>query len=165
MGQGMMGGPSPAQSGPCYGMGPGKPGQGMGPGAMGYGMGPGMMGPGTMGHGGMGAGMMHGVLWSLDLSDSQRSQILKVQDDLRRKNWDLTGKSQDEMAKLRDSYLAAGKLDRKAILDTYKRIDELRLQRIDNALDATEKIESVLSAEQRDQLKRRAPWWAGELVH
>jgi len=165
MGPGMMGQQPAPGGGPGYGMGPGMMGRGMGPGAMGYGMGPGMMAPGMIGGRGMGAGMMHGVLWSLDLGDAQRSQILKIQDDLRRKNWDLMGKSQDEMAKLRDSYLAAGKRDRKAILDTYKRIDELRLQRIDNALDAAEKIESVLTADQRDQLKRQAPWWARELAH
>ena len=145
---------------PAPGMGPGMMGYGMGPGMMGGMMGPGMMG----GYGGMGSGMMGSALWSLDLNESQRGQILKIQDDVRRKNWDLMGKSQDEMAKLRDDYLAAGKLNRKAILDVYKRIDELRLQRIDNTLDAAERIQNVLTAQQRDQLNRWAPWWAGDLV-
>lgn len=155
MGPGMMGG----MMGGYGGMGPGMMGGMMGPGMMGYGMGPGMMG----GYGGMGAGMMGGALWSLDLNDSQRSQILKIQDDARRKNWELLGKSQDETAKLRDGYLASGKLDRKGILDAYKRISDLRLQRIENTLDATEKMENVLTAQQRDQLKRWGPWWAADL--
>jgi hypothetical protein len=46
----------------------------------------------------------------------------------------------------------------------YRRIADLRLQRIDNALDAAEKIENVLSTQQRDELKRRAPWWAADLA-
>jgi Spy/CpxP family protein refolding chaperone len=137
------------------------------------GMGPGMMGGGMMGGGMMGGGMMGGMmgqgmmmdraLSSLDLSDAQRSQVLKIQDDVRHQNWDLTGKTQDEMAKLRDAYLAGSTQNRQAILDTYKRIDELRLHRIENVLDAQQKIESVLTAQQRDQLKRVGPWWAQDL--
>jgi len=163
MGQGMMGGHGGMMGPGGYGGMMGGYGGMMGPGMMGgYG---GMMGPGMMsGYGGMvGHGMMGGALWALDLNDTQRAQILKIQDDARRKNWDLMGKSQDEMAKLRDTYLASGKLNRKAILDSYKRIDELRLQRIDNTLDAAEKIESVLTTQQRDQLKRWSPWWGADL--
>jgi len=175
MGPGMMGG-----YGPGYGMGPGMmggygPGYGMGPGMMGggmmggygqgYGMGPGMMGgmmgPGMMGgygHGyGMGAGMMGGGLWSLDLNDSQRSQIAKIQDEVRRKNWDLMGKTQDETAKLREAYFS-DKRDRAAILGAYKKLGELRLQRIENSLAAAEKLEGVLTKEQREKLRRSGPW-------
>ena len=136
----------------------------MGPGMMrgqGYDNHPGM-GPGMTG-GMMGRGMVGRALSSLDLSDSQRSQILKIQDDVRHQNWDLMGKSQDEMAKLRDAYLAGSTSNRKAILDTYKRIDELRLKRIENVLDAQEKIENVLTAQQREQLKGWGPWWAEDL--
>jgi len=141
------------------------PAPGMGPGMMHgqpydhpHGMSPGAMG-GMMGH-----GMMVGrALSSLNLSDSQRSQILKIQDDVRHQNWELMGKSQDEMAKLRDAYLAGSTANRKTILDTYKRIDELRLQRIGNVLDAQEKIENVLTVEQRGQLKSWGPWWAEDL--
>jgi Spy/CpxP family protein refolding chaperone len=166
MGPGMMGG-----YGPGYGPGGGRgygPGYGMGPGMMGggmmgaYGMGPGMMGPGTMGgYGlgyGMGPGMMGGSLAALDLTDAQRAQINKVRDEVRRKNWDVMGKMQDETAKLRDAY-AADKRDRAAILGAYKRIGELRLQRIENAFDAREKIEGVLTKEQREQLRRWGPGW------
>jgi Spy/CpxP family protein refolding chaperone len=116
-----------------------------------------MMGGGMMGGGMMGGGM--GGLWRLDLTDTQRQQVLKVQDELRRKNWDLLGKQQDEQAKLRDAYLASGKRDRAAIIAAYKRIGELRVQRIENSLDAAEKVEGALTQQQRDQLKRYGPWW------
>jgi Spy/CpxP family protein refolding chaperone len=107
---------------------------------------------------GMGPGMMRGPLGALDLSDAQRAQINKIQDEVRRKNWDVMGKMQDEHAKLRDAY-AAAKRDRTAILGAYKRIGELRLQRIENALDAREKIEGALTEEQRKQVQRWGPWW------
>jgi Spy/CpxP family protein refolding chaperone len=117
-----------------------------------------MMGGGTM----MGPSGGMGALWRLDLTDAQRQQVLKIQDDLRRKNWDLLGKQQDEQAKVREAYLASGKRDRAAIVAAYKRIGELRVQRIENSLDAADKIEGVLSPEQRDQLKRSGPWWMAD---
>lgn len=164
MGPGMMGGYGPGGGGygPGYGMGPGMMGGGGGGYGPGYGMGPGMMG-GGMGPGMMGGGMMGG-LWRLDLNDTQRQQVLKVQDELRRKNWDLLGKQQDEQAKLRDAYFASGKRDRAAIVAAYKRIGELRVQRIENSLDAAEKIEGVLTQQQRDQLKGWGPWWMSDVT-
>ncbi|MFO1364831.1 MAG: Spy/CpxP family protein refolding chaperone [Burkholderiales bacterium] len=157
---------------PPPGMGPGKgpgmmqgPGGGMGPEMMGgggmMGEGHGMMGGrGMMGGGmGMGHGSMMGPLMHLDLNESQRGQIFKIQDDLRRKNWDLLGQQQDEQAKLRDAYFSSGKRDRAAIVTAYKRIADLRIQRIENSLDAAERIEGVLTQQQRDQLRRYGPWW------
>lgn len=163
MGPGMMGGYGQGPGG-RGGYGPGYgPGGGMGPGMMdGGGMGPGMMGGGGMGPGMMGGGMMGGgmgALWQLDLSDAQRQQVLKIQDELRRKNWDLLGKTQDEQAKLRDAYFGSAKRDRAAIVAAYKRIGELRVQRIENSLDAIEKVEGVLTPQQRESLKRLGPWW------
>ena len=150
MGPGMMGG-----YGPGYGMGPGMMSGMMGPGMMGgYGMGPGMMGGYEAGYG-MGPGMMGGALVAR-LNDAQRSQVNKIQDEVRRKNWDVLGKKQDEMAKLRDAY-ASGKPDRAAILGAYKRIGELRLQRIENTLDASEKLEGVLTKGQREQIRHSGP--------
>jgi Spy/CpxP family protein refolding chaperone len=170
-GPGMMGGYGPGGPGsgygPGYGMGPGMGGYGYGPGGQGgygpgyYGMGPGMMGGGMMG-GGMGPGMGR-ALWSLDLSAAQRKEVLKVQDELRKKNWEVAGKMQDEMAKLRDAYWASEKLDRSATLAAYKRINELRQQRLQNSLDAVDQIEKLLTAEQRQQIKRWGPWWSDEV--
>jgi nicotinate phosphoribosyltransferase len=166
MGSGMMGGYGPG--GPGYGMGPGMMG-GYGPGGPGgygpgYGMGPGMMGGGMMGGGmmGMGPGMGR-ALWSLDLSDAQRKEVIKVQDELRKKNWEIAGKMQDEMARLRDAYWGSDKRDRQAISAAYKKLGELRQQRVENSLDAAERIEKVLTAEQRGQLRRLGPWWSDEV--
>lgn len=162
--------------GPGPGMGPGMMG-GYGPGGPGSGMAPGMMGggpgygPGGQGYGpGYGAGMMGGgmmggmgpALWSLDLNDGQRKEILKVQDELRKKNWDLAGKMQDEMAKLRDAYWGADKRDRAAISAATKQLGALRQQRIENALDAADRVEKVLTPEQRQQLRRWGPWWSDD---
>jgi len=187
MGPGMMGGYGPGgpgaygPGGPGYGMGPGMMGGygpggpgAYGPGGPGYGMGPGMMGGGMMGGGMMGPGMMGGgmmgvgpgmgrALWSLDLNDNQRKEVVKVQDELRKKNWELAGKMQDEMAKLRDAYWGSDKRNRSAISAAYKRLGELRQSRIENSLDAADKIEKVLSAEQREQVKRWGPWWSDEV--
>jgi Spy/CpxP family protein refolding chaperone len=157
-GPGAYGPGGPGGYGPGYGMGPGMMG-GYGPGyggGYGYGMGPGMMG------GGMGPGIGR-ALWLPDLNDNQRKEILKAQDELRKKNWDLAGKMQDEMAKLRDAYWGSGKRDRAAILAAYKRIGDLRQQRIENSLDAADKIEKVLTAEQREQMRRSGPWWSNEV--
>ncbi len=158
-GPGMTGGYGPGGQGYGPGMmgGYGPGGQGYGPGMMGGGMGPGMMGGGMMGPG------MGPALWSLDLTDTQRKEILKVQDELRKKNWELAGKTQDEMAKLRDAYWGSEKPDRSAISTAYKRIGELRQQRIENSLDAAERVEKVLTPEQRQQLKRWGPWWSDDV--
>jgi len=168
MGPGMMHGHGGHGHGPGSGMGPGMmggygAGYGMGPGMMGPAMmGPGMMMGGMMGPGMMGAGVMMGgmmgPLWALDLTDAQRAQINKIHDEARRKVWDVMGKMQDEWAKLRDAY-ASGERDRAAILGAYKRVGELRLQRIESMLDAHEKIDAVLTKEQREQLRRWGPWW------
>lgn len=158
---------------PGYGMGPGiMGGPGMAGGMMGGGPGPGMMGGGMMmgpgggpaygmgpGVGGYGAGA---IVSALNLTEAQRADVNKIRDDLRRKNWDLLGKMQDQAAMLRDLY-GADKLDRGAITAAYKRVGDLRLQRIENFLDAAEKIQSVLTPQQRDQLKRHGPWWMREI--
>lgn len=175
MGQGMMGGQGPAYGPGARGYGPGNGpggrgawvddddggwgmmgmmgGYGLGPGMMGgrgWGMGPGMMG----GMGMMGLGL--GPIARLNLDGSQRAQVLKIEDDLRRKNWDSMGKMQDEMAKMRDASLS-GKRDRAAILAAYKRMSDLRLTMLENSLDARDRAEALLTPQQRDQLRRFGP--------
>lgn len=139
-----------------WGMGPGMmygygPGYGMGPGMMyGYGMGPGMMygyGPGGWG---MGPGMMYGYGgyppgYGPNLSDEQRQQIAKIQQDLQRKQWDL-------MSKMRDAYAAGyNAQDDKTAKQTYKNIAELREQMFDNMLAARKQIDGVLAQAQGNQ--------------
>jgi Spy/CpxP family protein refolding chaperone len=143
-GPGMMGGSGPRGGyGPGYGAGGGR---GYGPG---YGMGPGMMG-------GNGLGMMN--LRQLGLSDEQRAQVNKIHDELRRKNWDVLGKTQDEAARLRDLY-AAEKFDRAAMTAAYKRLGDLRQVRVENMLEAYEKVDAVLTPEQRKTLRRSQGDW------
>lgn len=149
-----------APSGSCPEMGPGRMGGGhyMGPDRMGgYTMGPGMMG-GYRGEG-MGPGMMMGgyglgTIRRLDLSDDQRRKLAPIQDELRRKNWDLMGKIQDEMARLRDASWSPDQRDRNAILAANKRMSELRQQMLENDLDAQEKAEALLTAPQKEQLRQ-----------
>ena len=155
--QPMMGGP-----GHSYGGGPGG-GAEMGPGMMGggYHMGPGMMGgygghgmrPGAM-MGGYGLGAIH----RLDLSDDQHRQIAAIDNDLRRKNWDLMGKMQDEMSKLRDAAWASDKRDRNVILAASRRMSDLRQQMLENRLDAQDKAEALLTAPQKEQLRQFRRW-------
>jgi Spy/CpxP family protein refolding chaperone len=158
MHQPMMGGP-----GYGYGQAPGG-GPDMGPGMMWGGrphMGAGMMG-GYRGYG-MGPGMMMGgyglgPIYRLDLNDDQRRQLTKIDDELRRRNWDLMGKMQDEMARLRDATWAADKRDRNAILAASKRMSELRQQMLENRLDAEDKAEALLTAPQKEQLRQFRRW-------
>lgn len=146
MGQGMMGG---------YGMRHGM-GMGMGMGMMGPGMG--MMGPGmgmmNMGPGMMGQGMgMMGAFYALDLSDDQQKKLTQIQDSLRKQHWEQMGKIQDEYAKLRDLY-AADARDPSAIGAQAQRIFDLRRQMIESSVDAGNRMEAVLTAEQKAQLRK-----------
>lgn len=159
MGPGMMG-PGMMGGGPGYGRGwrdedDDRWGWGMmggrGMGMMGgRGMGPGMM---MDGMGMMGFGL--GAIGRLDLNDSQRRQVQKIDDELRRKNWDLMGKMHDEMSRMRDA-MWTDKRDRAAILAGNKRMSELRQQMLENMLDAADKAEGVLTPQQREQLRRYA---------
>jgi len=151
-------------------MGSGMMGSGMMGGGLGYGrgwrddddrwggamMGGRGMGPGMMmdGMGMMGFGLS--AIGRLDLNDSQRREVRKIDDELRRKNWDLMGKMHDEMSRMRDA-MWADKRDRAAILAGNKRMSELRQQMLENMLDAADKAEAVLTPQQREQLRRNAP--------
>lgn len=139
-----------------YGMGPGG-GMGMMGGGPGGGMG--MMGGGGMmggmGMGGPGMGMMGGMgpVWMLDLSDEQRGKIEKIQDDTRRKNWDTYGKIMDEQAKLRDLY-SGETVDPKKVGAVYAGIAKLQQQVIESSVEAHNRVQAVLTKEQKEQLKQ-----------
>jgi len=150
--------------GPGYGMGPGMMGNygqgyGMGPGMMGsygpgYNMGPGMMG----GFGpdyGMGTGMMGGYATrsDLNLSAEQRSKIAKIQNDVRRKHWEIMGKMQDEQAQMNEQY-ESDQRDDAALSKSYRKMSDLRHQMFDLSLSAQKQIDTVLTKEQRDKMKR-----------
>ena len=138
--------------GPGYGMGPGMMGGGYG---SGYGMGPGMMGGGYGPDYGMGAGMMggYGMGSDLNLTAEQRSKIAKIQNEVRRKHWDLMGKMQDEQAQMNEQY-ASEKRDDPALSTSYRKMSELRHQMFELSLSAQKQIDGVLTQEQREKQKR-----------
>ncbi len=139
---------SPPQSnvGPDYGMGPGMMG--------GYGMGPGMMGGQGSGYG-MVPGMMDGYASraDLNLTAEQRTKIARIQNDVRRKHWDLMGKMQDEQAQMNEQYYSDQR-DDAPLSKSYRDMSELRQQMFDLSLGARRQIDAVLTQEQRDKLKR-----------
>jgi Spy/CpxP family protein refolding chaperone len=150
-GWGMMGG--------CYGGGA----EGRGPGHRGgFGMMDGRgMGPGMMGGMGGPMGLPNArALAALDLTDAQRKQLVAIEDETRKKNWTSMGAMHDEMAKVRDAFWVGEKRDRAAILAGNKRMFDIRQQMLETSLDAADRIEQVLTPQQRAQLKKHAgPGW------
>lgn len=142
-GMGMMGG------GMMGGMGPGG---GMGMMGMG-GPGMGMMGGGMMGGMGMGPGGGMGSVWMLDLTDEQRGKIEKIYDDVRRKNWDTYGKIMDEQSKLRDLY-SGETVDAKKAGAVYGNIARLQQQAFETGIEAHNRVQAVLTKEQKEQLRQ-----------
>lgn len=146
------------QGGCPYGMkGPGMMGQGM--------MGSGMMGPGMMGHGcggmmGHGHGMMggYGPMGLPDLKEDQQKKISAIYEELHKKRWDLMTKMQGEQATLRGFY-AADKRDPAAIGNQYRKISELRRQMVEQSVDAHNRMEDVLTKEQKGKLRSYGPGW------
>lgn len=150
----------------AHGVGPGMMGSyggyGMDPGMMGshggYGMGPGMMG----GHGGygMGPGMMGGgnlaVLDRLDLSDHQRKQMSEIQNTFYKKSRDVMEQMHDEMEKLHGPSSSSGERDWDAVLASSKRVNKLREQMFENAVEAARKAEAILTPQQRKQYEQSA---------
>lgn len=100
------------------------------------------------------------MIMSLDLSDEQRSKINKLSDELRHNNWATKGLIMDESAKLRDLY-AADKRDPSAIGKEYQKIFDLQRQMIEAMITAQNRIEELLTPDQRAQLKNHG----GEPVH
>jgi Spy/CpxP family protein refolding chaperone len=157
MGPGMMGG---------WGMGPGMMGPGMmggwgmGPGMMGgWGMGPGMMEPGMMGGYcpgcGIGPGMMYD--WVPDLTDAQRGQIAKIQEDFGTKQSQLALKLNEEQGRLQSLWYG-DKRDPAQIREQNRKIYDLQRQMMDAASDARVKMDGVLTKEQRDRAWQQGGW-------
>jgi Spy/CpxP family protein refolding chaperone len=139
-----MGGAGMGMMGPGMGMmGPGMGMMGPGMGMMGPGMG--MMGPG------MGAGP--GPFDMLNLSAEQRTKINAIQDSLRKQQWALQGKINDEEARLRDLYMV-DQPDPKKVGQAYNGIFDLRRQMIEAHVQAHNQMQNVLTPEQRNQIKQ-----------
>ena len=150
-----------AQMGPAMMGGFGAGGQGMGPGMMGPGMmGPGMMGPGMIGGYGMGPEMMgpgmmggYGLSSELNLSDAQRAKIAEIERDAWRKRWDLMGKMHEQRYQMHP-FDASGKTDDAAARKAYQTMADAHKAMFESSLDARKRIDSVLTGEQREQLRR-----------
>lgn len=150
-GHGMMGG-----YGYGYGMGSGMSGgEGSGYGyGYGYGTGPGMRG--GFGYG-MGPGMMG---WrnfkGLNLTKEQQAKIADIRKEVRAKQWTIMDDMMDAREKLQDLW-SADKQDATAINKQYKVIEDLRRQMVENAVDAHNRINDILTKEQREKSKE----WEG----
>jgi Spy/CpxP family protein refolding chaperone len=141
-GYGMMGG-----YGPGYGHGQGQ----------GYNMAPGMMGGYGQGYGqnqgyGMGPGMMgdYGPQSDVNLSAEQRGKIAKIQEDARRKQWELMGKMQEEQARMNEQYYSENR-DDAALSKDYRRMSDLRHQMFDLSLSTQKQTSAVLTKEQHEK--------------
>jgi Spy/CpxP family protein refolding chaperone len=156
-GPGMMEGFGPGG----YGMGPGMMrGEGWGPGdgRGGYRMGPGMMGGYGPGGYGMGAGMMWGYGRGnfgegLNLTAEQRTKVGAIHSELARKRWDVMGK-------MHELGWRSGEIDRGTTFDeqaarkAYDAMADMRKQMFEISLEERKRLDGVLSAEQREQLRR-----------
>lgn len=133
----------PGMRGGCGQMGPGRWG----------GYGPGMMG--GDGHGGF---MMGGLRQLSDLSEEQRAKMDQILDETRRQNWDVMGRLLDERARLRD-LMRADKRDASAIGKQSMKIADLRRQMLEAHVHARNRIEALLTAEQKKQLRAPRHGW------
>lgn len=138
-----------------YGMMGGGPGHSMGPGMMGgcgqnqsYGMGPGMMGN-------------YGPQSNVNLSEEQRGKIAKIQQDARRKHWELMGKMQDEQARINEQYYSDNR-DDEALSKDYRKMSDLRHQMFDLALSTQKQTDAVLTKEQRGKSWRNGYGMSGK---
>jgi Spy/CpxP family protein refolding chaperone len=162
-GPGMMGSYGPSRGG--YGPGMmGGDGSGYGPGMMGgYGYGRSLGGGGMSsmmdmmgitGHGRMGLG----PYYALDLSEQQRTRMFQIQDEMRKKNWDVVGRMVDEQARLSDLY-ATDKRDPATIGKQTMKIAELRRQLVEASVEAHNRIEALLTKEQKERLRSFGRGW------
>jgi Spy/CpxP family protein refolding chaperone len=123
----------------------------------GSGYGPGMMG----GYGGMmgGGGMMgFGPLGALDLKEDQRDKIFAIQEEARSKNFGTMTQLRAEQYKTAKMYNAE-KADPKAVAEQQKKVDDLRRQMIQSHVETRNRIEAVLTPEQKKQVRQYGPWW------
>jgi Spy/CpxP family protein refolding chaperone len=132
-----------------YGMG-GYGGYHMG----GYGMGPGMMGGYGMGTGGYHMGVYGmGPMHMLDLTDAQRDKIEAIASEMRKSHFNSMEQIAKEESALSKLY-NEDKRDARKIGAVYGRIFDVRRKMIEQMVEAQNRMEAVLTKEQRDQLKQ-----------
>ncbi len=141
-----------------YGGGPGMMGGYGGGYGGGHGMGPGMMGgPGGGYGGGYGTGMMGG--WgvedyaALKLTPEQKKQITAIQQDSRKAMWQMMGTMHEQGYHMHD-LLGPSAVDEAAARKSFEQMQATQKAMFELQLDAQKKINAVLTAEQREQLRR-----------
>jgi len=102
------------------------------------------------------------AVWSMDLNKDQKTKIRAIQRDLRAKHWDLEDKIELASDKIFDLYKTDTR-DAKAIGKVYAEIFDYRRQIIELAIEAGNKVEAVLTNDQRMMLKKFRPKhkWGG----
>ncbi len=130
---------------------------GGGPGMMGgYGMGPGMMG-GYGGGYGMGPGMMGGygseAYAGLKFSAEQQKKITAIQQEASKAMWQLMGTMHEQGYHMQGMF-GPGAFDEAAARKAFQTMQETQKATFDMQLEAHQKIDAVLTKEQRDQLRR-----------
>ena len=105
--------------------------------------------PGTIG------GIDPAVLGALNLTEEQRAQVTKIQRELKRKQWDLIGSLRELRWKHQDA-LSAPEFDPERARKTFEAIVIVRREMFEAALNARMGIESALTKEQREQLRKRS---------
>ena len=99
-----------------------------------------------------------GPLNQLDLSRQQLGAINVINEELRDRHSNLNRRIGAEQEKLRALYDAPER-DRAKIDKEYRRIDQLRREMFESSVNAQDRIETQLSAQQRQRLHRIAPNW------
>jgi Spy/CpxP family protein refolding chaperone len=94
-----------------------------------------------------------GLYDALDLSDEQQTKINKIQDETRKSHWSIMGEMMDQQAELRDLY-SAPKQDSAAIDETYKKLGQLQQKMYESSVEAQKRIETILSKEQQEKLRK-----------
>ena len=120
------------------------------------GMGPGMgMGPGRQGVGMRGQGSPIWALERLELSDAQRAEIARIQEETWRLHGALMGRMHEQMGA---HHRSRGWPDAAADRAEYEAMSALHKQMFESMLEARRRVLEVLTPAQREQLGR---WGTG----
>lgn len=122
------------------------------------------MGPGMTGAPGMMGGMGIGPIWMLDLSDEQRTKIHTIQHELHKAHWNIMGNIMDEQSELHQLF-AGEERDAKAIGAVYGKIFDYKQQMIEGKIEAMNRMQAVLTEEQREHLKQMRRGMGGPKHH
>ncbi|RPJ44192.1 MAG: hypothetical protein EHM16_16115 [Betaproteobacteria bacterium] len=100
-------------------------------------------------------GMGYGMLNQLNLTAEQWNKVSQIQQDQTKKHWDLAGKMHEEAFKLQ-RLMGAEKRDNAALVNQHKKMQEMQTLMFQANLETQDKIEGVLTKEQKAQWRRYA---------